>query len=91
MSAAATISAFTFLVLPKFYSADRHSISPITVDLFLPDHEVAAPAYPRMTDRLAASAKRRGSAVLSNSNQSKFDANEDAGGGAKTLAASGHS
>jgi len=91
MSAAAAIGAFAFVVLPKFFPADRHSVSPITVDLFLPDHKLAASPRPGKPGQLAASAKHHGLAALSNSSQAKVGADGDTSAGAKTVAASGHS
>jgi hypothetical protein len=89
VGAAATIIAFAFMVLPKFLVADRHSVPPITVDLFVsPEHKLAATQGPAMTGRLAGTAKRHGLAALGSTNQPKLGVGTE-GGGVRTSAADG--
>ncbi len=91
LSAAAMISAFAFLLLPKFMIADRHSLPPITVDLFLPERGHAASASSGVVSQVSAPAKHHGLADLGDANQSKLSVGAAAGSGVKPPVPNGHS
>ena len=88
ISAAALISAFAFLLLPKFLPARRDALPPITIDLFLrPEHKLATAP----TNGLHATAKPHGLTTSGKADPPKLGAVGDAGGGAKTVGANGRS